>query len=336
MQNLQQKHLVTRRSLNYRYFVSSSNQSTAQHPALLFIHGFPDSAHLWSEVISKLSDLPNKLIVPDCLGYGGTDKPNDTNLYAFHELANDLADILDHENVQSTIIIGHDWGSAIAQRTYLHRPELFCGVVLLNIAYMVPSDHPFDLASVNELTEKVWGYPQFSYWEFFTAPDATEIVDGNMERMWQVLHGDVKEWMKKLFCVPGAMRNFLLSEEGVPLKSYASRSGWKEEFMQQFKNGFAPAFQMYNSAVLNIQHKSDLTIPRENLKIKVPMLFIICAEDAVCRPEVMNEAKERGLVPDLKEVVVESAHWSPMEKPDDIALHIREFLADRFESTKDS
>lgn len=334
MESLQQKFLVTQRSLKYRYYISTSNESTTKYPALLFLHGFPDSAHLWAEVVPKLSSLPNRIIVPDCLGYGGTDKPADSNLYACHEQANDLVDILDHENVESTIIIGHDWGGAIAQRTYLHRPELFSGIVLLNVAYMVPSDHPFDLASVNKLTEKVWGYPQFSYWEFFTAPDAAEIVDGNLERMWQVLHGDVKEWMKKMFCVPDAMRNFILSEEEVPLKPYASRSGWKKEFMEQFKTGgFAAAFQMYKSTVLNIQHASDSTIPKENLKIKVPMLFIICTEDAVCLPEMMNTAKENGLVPDLKEVVVESAHWSPMEKPDEIALHIKNFVLDRFRPT---
>jgi soluble epoxide hydrolase/lipid-phosphate phosphatase len=196
MDGLQPIMLVTWRSLKYRYFVSPSHESTKQHPVLFFIHGFPDSAHLWTEVIAKLGDLPNRLIIPDCLGYGGTDKPEDTNLYAYKDQAHDLTDILENENVTSTIIIGHDWGSALAQRTYLHNPELFSGVILLNTAYMVPSDQPFDLAAVNELTEKTWGYPQFSYWNFFTAPDAAKIIDGNLERMWQVLHGDVEDWMK--------------------------------------------------------------------------------------------------------------------------------------------
>jgi pimeloyl-ACP methyl ester carboxylesterase len=56
-------------------------------------------------------------------------------------------------------------------------------------------------------------------------------------------------------------------------------------------------------------------------------LFVgISAEDAVCKPELIDAAKQQGLVPHLEEVTVESAHWSPMEKPDEIAWHIRNFL----------
>ncbi|EXJ66716.1 uncharacterized protein A1O5_09911 [Cladophialophora psammophila CBS 110553] len=333
MESFQSKALLTRRSLKYTYFVSPSGESTKQHPALLFVHGFPDSAHLWAGVVAKLGDLPNKKILVNCLGYAGTDKPEDTSLYAYKDQADDLADILDCENAKFTIIIGHDWGSALAQRTYLHNRELFSGVVLLNTAYMVPSDQAFDLATVNELTEKTWGYPQFSYWEFFTAPDAAEIIDGNLERMWQVLHGDVEDWMKKMFCVPGAMRKFLLGTEEVPLKPYAKRPEWKGKFMQQFEtDGFAPSLQMYKGTASNIQFMSDSTIPKENLAIEVPTLFVICTQDAVCLPEMMVPAKNKGLVPDLKEVVIECAHWSPMEKPDEIAAHIRDFVISRFSS----
>jgi soluble epoxide hydrolase/lipid-phosphate phosphatase len=329
MESFQRKTCVTRRSLRYNYYVSPSVESTKGQPALLFLHGFPDSAHLWSGVVAALCDLPNKLIIPDCLGYAGTDKPDDTSLYAYRDQADDLVDILYSENAKSTIIIGHDWGSALAQRTYLHNRELFVAIILLNTAYMVPSSQPFDLAAVNEFTEKTLGYPQFSYWEFFTAPDAAEIINGNLERMWQVLHGDVEDWMKKMFCVPNAMRTFVLGSENVPLKPYARQPGWKDKFMQQFKaDGFASALQMYKATVSNIQSMSDSAIPKESLVIEVPMLFLTCSRDAVCVPEMMTPAKDKGLVPYLKEISIESAHWSPMEKPDEIAVHIETFVLD--------
>ncbi|KAF7549511.1 hypothetical protein G7Z17_g6331 [Cylindrodendrum hubeiense] len=327
MESYQRKALVTQRSLKYTYFVSASGKATEQYPALFFIHGFPDSAHLWSGVIAALGDLPNKIIIPDCLGYGDTDKSTDTNLYAYKDQADDLADILKNEDVKFAIIIGHDWGSALAQRTYLYKRNLFSGVVLLNTGYMVPSDQPFDLAAVNELTQKTLGYPQFAYWEFFTAPDAAEIIDGNLDRMWQVLHGDAEEWMQRLFCVPNAMRQFLLSDEEIPLKEYAGQMEWKDKFIQQFKaDGFASALQMYKATALNIQAMSDSTIPKDSLAIDVPILFFICTKDAVCVPEMMAPAKDQGLVPYLKEVLIESAHWSPMEKPEEIAAYIKDFV----------
>jgi soluble epoxide hydrolase/lipid-phosphate phosphatase len=328
MENFQRKELITRRSIKYTYYVSNSKGSTAPSPALLFLHGFPDSAHLWAGVIDKLADLSDRIIVPDCLGYAGTDKPTDTNLYAYKDQAEDLADILDSENIDDAIIIGHDWGSVLAQRTYLHKSHLFSGVVLVNIGYMVPSDEPFDLAVFNSYTEKNIGYPQFSYWNFFAAPDAADIIEKNLERMWQALHGDVEGWMRMIFCAPDAMRNFLLSADQVQLKEYAKQPEWKDRFMHQFAQSgeFASALQSYKAVIRNIQHRSDATIRKENLAIKVPILFICCTEDAVCKPELMDAAKQQGLVPHLEEITIESAHWSPMEKPDEIAWHIRNFL----------
>lgn len=327
MDRFQQKTSITQRSIRYTYYVSPSGESTKQHPTLFFLHGFPDSAHLWSNVVAPLCDLPNKIIIPDCLGYAGTDKPEDTSLYAYQYQADDLVNILDEEKAEHTIIIGHDWGSVLAQRTYLHRPEKFSGVILVNAGYMVPSSQPFDLAAVNEFTEKTFGYPQYSYWEFFTSPDAAEIIDANLDRMWQVLHGDVEDWMRKMFCVPNTMRKFLLSNENVPLKAYASKPEWREKFMDQFKtDGFASALQMYKATVANIQLTSDSNLLEQSLVIEVPTLFLICTQDAVCIPEVMIPAKDQGLIPHLKEVHIESAHWSPMEKPDELAAHIGAFV----------
>jgi soluble epoxide hydrolase/lipid-phosphate phosphatase len=295
---------------------------------LLFLHGFPDSAHLWADVLKRLADLPNRIIVPDCLGYAGTDKPTDTSLYAYKDQAEDIADILNNENVDETIIIGHDWGSVLAQRTYLHQSHRLSGVVLLNIGYMVPSSEPFDLAVFNANTEKIDGYPRFSYWVFLTAPDAPEIIERNLERMWQVLHGDVEGWMKKIFCAPDAMRNFLLGADQVPLKEYAQQPAWKDQFIRQFARPgeITSALQSYKAVIQIIQHRSDATIPESDLAIKVPMLFICCTEDAVCKPELMEAAKDRNLVPHLKEVTIEAGHWSPMEEPDEIAWHVRNFL----------
>ncbi|KAK4891342.1 hypothetical protein LTR27_009996 [Elasticomyces elasticus] len=310
MEKFQRKELVTRRSIKYTYYVSTSKESPALIPALLFLHGFPDSAHLWAGVIKHLGNLPNKIIIPDCLGYAGTDKPTDTNLYAYKDQAEDIADILSNEEANNTIIIGHDWGSALAQRTYLHKSHLFSGVVLINIGYMVPSKEPFDLAAFNSYTKETIGYPQFSYWDFFLAFDAVDVIENNLERMWQVLHGNVEDWMRKMFCAPDAMREFLLGGEQVPLKEYAKQPEWKDRFMHQFAR----------------PGESDAIIPTEDLKIDVPLLFICCTDDAVCTRELMDDAKQQGLVPRLTEVTIKSAHWSPTERPDEIARHIRNFL----------
>ncbi|KAM0187490.1 hypothetical protein ACHAPI_011125 [Fusarium lateritium] len=329
MEAFQPKTLVTRRSLKYTYYVSPypSAESTKLHPALLFIHGFPDSSHLWTDVVSELRDLPNKIIVPDCLGYAGTDKPEDPSLYSYKDQSDDLVEILENENVEFTVLIGHDWGSPLVQRMYLFHPHLFRGLVLPNTGHMVPSDTPFNLNQVNEYTEATLGYPQFAYWNFFLDPSAAGLVDANLGRMWQVLHGDAEHWTRELFCVPNTMQAFLKGDRQIELKPYANDSKWKDAFMQQFsKDGFASALRMYQATAWNVHTESDSAIPKDSLVIKVPMLWFVCTRDDVCVPEMMDQAKGEGLVPKLREITLDCGHWSPMEMPWEIATHLRDFL----------
>lgn len=49
------------------------------------------------------------LIVPDLLGYGGTDKPTDLESYVGSGHAQDIIDILDKEGIDKVIGVGHDW-----------------------------------------------------------------------------------------------------------------------------------------------------------------------------------------------------------------------------------
>lgn len=339
MDNFQKKTLVTSRSLKYTYYVSPTGEEPSEDcPALLFLHGFPDSAHLWTDVIAGLGNVPNKIIVPDCLGYAGTDKPEDTELYIYDRQTADLMDILAHEKVPNgpnTVVIGHDWGSGLAQRTYLYHREMIKGLVLVNTGYLVPSADTFDLDAVNALTEKLLGYPQFAYWELFTAPDATDVIDGRLERMWAVAHGDRPHWMKTLFCAKNAMRNFVLGDEQVPLRPYAQQAKFRDRFMEQFSaanGGFAGALQMYRSTANNVQGKAfaALNEKREiDLNIDVPVLYFVCREDDVCVPEtMMDPSKQMGLVPKVRDVVLDCAHWSPMEKPAEIAAEIKKYLVE--------
>jgi soluble epoxide hydrolase/lipid-phosphate phosphatase len=331
MDSFEQKTLKTKRSFTYTYYVSPHGESSTSTPALFFIHGFPDSAHLWKDVVAQLSGLPNKIIIPDTLGYAGTDKPTDTAAYNQKGQADDLSEILIKEGAQSSIIIGHDWGSSISQRTYLHHPELFSAVILLNVAYLPPGEQPFDLDTVNQFTEKIYGYPQLAYWELFGAEDGAKIIDSNLESMWEVLHGQSEDWMKEMFCTKGRMKTYLTTNEHVPLKPYGEDPRWKDAFIKQFKrDGFDGPLRMYKAAIHNFHYESDKLIPKERLRIQVPVLFIGCTGDFVCRHDLIEIPKKAGLLPDLEEQSIESAHWVPMEQPGEVAKHIKNFLAKRF------
>jgi len=100
------KSVTTRRSLKYSYYFSAP---TAGKPVLLFVHGFPCTSYDWRYQVDFFKSSGYGLIVPDLLGYGGTDKPTDPAMYAQSLMSKDVIDILDAENVDKAIAIGHDW-----------------------------------------------------------------------------------------------------------------------------------------------------------------------------------------------------------------------------------
>jgi soluble epoxide hydrolase / lipid-phosphate phosphatase len=63
------------------------------------------------------------VVAVDDLGYAGSSKPADSASYALNLMARDLCEILDAENLDQVISLGHDWGSILAQRLYNFHPE---------------------------------------------------------------------------------------------------------------------------------------------------------------------------------------------------------------------
>lgn len=100
------KDIETSRGLNYHYYFSEAKDDK---PYLLFLHGFPSTSYDWRYQIEFFGDQGYGLVVPDMLGYGGTSKPTDPNNYKPSALSQDLVEILDAEDIETAVAIGHDW-----------------------------------------------------------------------------------------------------------------------------------------------------------------------------------------------------------------------------------
>ena len=100
------KDLKTSRSVNYHYFASPAQ---AGKPTLLFVHGFPSTSYDWRKQVAHFQPRGYGIVVPDLLGYGGTDKPADTGAYRASLMTKDIIEILDAEGLERVIAIGHDW-----------------------------------------------------------------------------------------------------------------------------------------------------------------------------------------------------------------------------------
>ena len=82
-------------------------------PALIFLHGFPESHRTWRHQIAHLSSR-FRCIAPDQRGYRGSSKPEGVENYTPDKLIGDIFQLADALGVQQFTILGHDWGGAIA------------------------------------------------------------------------------------------------------------------------------------------------------------------------------------------------------------------------------
>ncbi|RYO19243.1 hypothetical protein AA0111_g10449 [Alternaria arborescens] len=78
MDAFKKKTWKTARGYTYTYYTSEGDRSP---PTLLFQHGWPDHAEMWKVIAKRLIDTEFPIIIPDMLGYDGTDKPTDPAEY---------------------------------------------------------------------------------------------------------------------------------------------------------------------------------------------------------------------------------------------------------------
>jgi pimeloyl-ACP methyl ester carboxylesterase len=82
-------------------------------PALIFLHGFPESHRTWRFQLPHLSKH-FRCIAPDQRGYRGSSKPQNVDAYSVDKLTADIFALADALAVDKFTIVGHDWGGAIA------------------------------------------------------------------------------------------------------------------------------------------------------------------------------------------------------------------------------
>lgn len=82
-------------------------------PALIFLHGFPESHRTWRHQLAHFSDR-FRCIAPDQRGYRGSSKPQAVDAYTPDKLIADIFALADALGIGEFTIVGHDWGGAIA------------------------------------------------------------------------------------------------------------------------------------------------------------------------------------------------------------------------------
>lgn len=97
-------------------------------PPVLLLHGIPTSSLLWRNVIPGLAQN-RRVIAPDLLNYGKSDKPRDANV-SIEAQSRLILGIMDALGIHRADVVAHDIGGGIAQLLAVNHPERINRLVL--------------------------------------------------------------------------------------------------------------------------------------------------------------------------------------------------------------
>ncbi len=119
-----------------RLFARVSHGACGRRPALLLLHGFPQTHVLWNRVAHALvNDF--YLVMPDLRGYGDSGKPAglpDHRNYSKRSMAQDMVEVMDLLGLARFGVCGHDRGGRVAHRLALDHPGRVSKLCLIDIA----------------------------------------------------------------------------------------------------------------------------------------------------------------------------------------------------------
>jgi pimeloyl-ACP methyl ester carboxylesterase len=145
-------------------------------PLVVMIHGFPDFWYTWREQMQALADHRYRVAAVDQRGYNLSDKPKGVENYAMAKLVGDIAAVIKAEGQTSAIVVGHDWGGAVAWNVALSRPELVDLLIICNLP------HPAGIA--REIANNPQQKKNSEYAFNFQKPDAHKALTAEGLARW--------------------------------------------------------------------------------------------------------------------------------------------------------
>ena len=160
------------------------DEGPADGPVLLLMHGQPAWSYLYRHMIPSLVLAGFRVIAPDLIGFGRSDKPTRVEDYTYARHIAWMSEWLTTLDLSDVTVFFQDWGSLIGLRLVAAFPERFSHVVLANGGMptgLIPEEYTQPLkeayktlpvVKAEELGERfrdTSGIPGFLYWRKFCA-----------------------------------------------------------------------------------------------------------------------------------------------------------------------
>jgi pimeloyl-ACP methyl ester carboxylesterase len=269
---------------------------------IMFVHGFPE---FWLEWEKQLAEFGKdyQAVAPDMRGYNLSSKPPEVQKYHVKDLIEDLRALAEHLGHEKLIMVGHDWGGAVAWSAALRHPQLLEKLIIIN------SPHPAVFA--RELLNNPDQQKASQYMLMLRSAEAERILsENNFARLTDVLVQFGSQWEMsekhrlkyiEAWSQPGALTGSLNYYRASPLYPPTSQNDQE-------------------------QIKSILNLPKEMLTVKVPTLVIWGEQDRALLTGNLDGLEE--YIEDLTvKRIPDGSHWVIHEQSELVNSLIRDFIA---------
>jgi epoxide hydrolase 4 len=270
-------------------------------PALVFLHGFPEAAFVWDELLEHFARPGNggyRCIAPNLRGYEKSSQPADVKSYRAKYLVQDIAALIRAEGAPIECLVAHDWGGAVGWNLANQLPELTKKLAIIN------SPHPGTF--LRDLKSSPTQQAASAYMNFLIRPDAEKLLrEDDYRRLWA----------------------FFTQWGGAAWLTDALKQQYRDVWDASLTGGL----NYYRASPLRPPRPDDpaaaaITLPHEMLTVKLPTFVLWAMDDAALPPGLVDGLDE--YVSQLALEKVEGAsHWIVHERPQFVAQRLGNFLA---------
>ena len=270
-------------------------------PVLVFLHGFPEAAFVWDEMLAHFGQR-YRCIAPNLRGFADSSAPAEIEAYRVKHLMADLLDLIHTVSPDQPLaaLVAHDWGGAVAWTFAVQQADTMQRLVIIN------SPHPATF--LRELQHNKTQQAASSYMNFLCRPDAQKLLmENDFARLWPFFTN-----------MSGGSELVWLTE------------ALKNQYRAVWCQGLNGALNYYRASPLKPPLTPEdavmkLTFTPEFVTVNVPTLVLWGEADTALPPPLLDGLEP--FVPRMHLVRVPGAsHWIVHEQPGLVAAEIEAFL----------
>jgi soluble epoxide hydrolase/lipid-phosphate phosphatase len=309
------------RGKTYKYIVGEPEGTPLE--TMVLIHGFPDLGFGWRYQVPYFMSLGFRVIVPDMLGYGGSEAPESLEHYTYKSLSADINELArKYVGKDGQIILGgHDWGGMIVWKVASWYPELIKGVFSVCTPYVQPRETFIPLEKLIEMGHLL----NFRYQLQFKGPDVESRLQGE-EKIRQFLNalygGRTPDGQLGFSTKEGVFFDKLPELTHSPLVSKDELDFYAKEYALQKAPELRGPLNYYRTQELN--QRDDVEIAKKEHKFEMPALFITATDDAAL-PPAMSQGMDSSFT-NLTREEVKASHWALWQAADAVNQDITKWL----------